>query len=103
MTVDALDRPVKAEVFRPLSFRRRITNSAATIFFLASFLVALVPLFWVLSIVIARGWYAVTRSGWWTHSLRGVLPNSSSAASTTRCTGPWCRQGWPPPWPCRWA
>lgn len=74
MTVDALDRPVKAEVFRPLSFRRRITNSAATIFFLASFLVALVPLFWVLSIVIARGWYAVTRSGWWTHSLRGVLP-----------------------------
>ncbi|MCA2245827.1 phosphate ABC transporter permease PstA [Mycobacterium sp. WUMAC-067] len=74
MTVDALDRPVKAEVFRPLSFRRRITNSAATIFFLASFLIALVPLFWVLSIVIARGWYAVTRSGWWTHSLRGVLP-----------------------------
>lgn len=74
MTVDALDRPVKAEVFRPLSFRRRITNSAATIFFLTSFLIALVPLFWVLSIVVARGWYAVTRSGWWTHSLRGVLP-----------------------------
>ncbi|AFC42146.1 MULTISPECIES: phosphate ABC transporter permease PstA [Mycobacterium] len=74
MTVDALDRPVKAEVFRPLSFRRRITNGAATIFFLTSFLIALVPLFWVLSIVVARGWYAVTRSGWWTHSLRGVLP-----------------------------
>ncbi|MCA2320425.1 phosphate ABC transporter permease PstA [Mycobacterium intracellulare] len=74
MTVDALDRPVKAEVFRPLSFRRRITNGAATIFFLTSFLIALVPLFWVLSIVVAQGWYAVTRSGWWTHSLRGVLP-----------------------------
>jgi len=74
VTVDALDRPVKAEVFRPLSFRRRITNGAATIFFLTSFLIALVPLFWVLSIVVARGWYAVTRSGWWTHSLRGVLP-----------------------------
>ena len=24
--------------------------------------------------MIARGWYAVSRSGWWTHSLRGVLP-----------------------------
>jgi phosphate transport system permease protein len=24
--------------------------------------------------VIGRGWYAVTRSGWWTHSLHGVLP-----------------------------
>lgn len=74
MTVDALDQPVKAEVFRPLSFRRRITNNAATIFFLSSFFIALVPLIWVLSIVIARGWYAVTRSEWWTHSLRGVLP-----------------------------
>src|SRR6201996_8762888 len=74
MTVDALDRPVKTEVFRSLSFRRRIANNAATIFFLGSFLVALVPLVWVLSVVIARGWYAVTRSGWWTHSLRGVLP-----------------------------
>jgi phosphate transport system permease protein len=43
-------------------------------FFVASFVVALVPLVWVLSVVIGRGWYAVTRSGWWTHSLHGVLP-----------------------------
>jgi phosphate transport system permease protein len=74
MTVDALDQPVKAEVFTPLSIRRRITNNVATMFFLASFVGALVPLVWVLSVVVARGWYAVTRSGWWTHSLRGVLP-----------------------------
>ncbi len=71
---DALDRPVKAEIFTPVSVRRRITNNVATVFFLGSFLVALVPLVWVLSVVVARGWYAVTRSGWWTHSLRGVLP-----------------------------
>jgi phosphate transport system permease protein len=74
MTVGALDQPVKTEVFRPVSFRRRITNNAATMFFLTSFVTALVPLIWVLSVVVARGWYAVTRSGWWTHSLRGVLP-----------------------------
>src|ERR1700744_107843 len=74
MTVDALDRPVKTEGFRSLSFRRRIANNAATIFFLGSFLVALVPLIWVLSVVVARGWYAVTRSGWWTHSLHGIMP-----------------------------
>jgi len=73
-TGDVLDRPVKPEVFRPVSVRRRITNNVATVFFLGSFLVALVPLVWVLSVVVARGWYAVTRSGWWTHSLRGVLP-----------------------------
>ena len=72
--VDTFDRPVKAEVFRPLSIRRRITNNVATVFFLASFALALVPLVWVLSVVVARGWYAVTRPGWWSHSLRGVLP-----------------------------
>jgi phosphate transport system permease protein len=75
MTAHALDQPVKTEVFRPLSLRRRVTNNAATMFFVISFVGALVPLVWVLSVVVARGWYAVTRSGWWTHSLRGVLPD----------------------------
>lgn len=74
MTADAFDRPVKAEVFHRLSFRRRVSNNVATAFFLASFVMALVPLLWVLSVVVSRGWYAVTRAGWWTHSLRGVLP-----------------------------
>jgi phosphate transport system permease protein len=74
MTAHALDQPVKTEVFRPLSLRRRVTNNTAATFFVISFVVALVPLVWVLSVVVARGWYAVTRSGWWTHSLRGVLP-----------------------------
>lgn len=74
MTLDAFDRPVKTEVFHRLSLRRRITNNVATGFFLVSFVVALVPLLWVFSVVVSRGWYAVTRWGWWTHSLRGVLP-----------------------------
>ncbi|OBG55232.1 MULTISPECIES: phosphate ABC transporter permease PstA [unclassified Mycobacterium] len=74
MTVNVFDRPVKAQAFRPVSVRRRLTNDAATVFFVASFLIALVPLVWVLSVVIARGWYAVTRTGWWTHSLHGILP-----------------------------
>jgi phosphate transport system permease protein len=43
-------------------------------FFLASFGIALVPLVWVLSVVVSRGWFAVSRSGWWTRSLRGVMP-----------------------------
>ncbi|MFY2861200.1 phosphate ABC transporter permease PstA [Mycobacterium sp. THU-M104] len=74
MTADAFDRPVKADVFHRLSLRRRVSNNVATAFFLASFVMALVPLLWVLSVVVSRGWYAVTRAGWWTHSLRGVLP-----------------------------
>jgi phosphate transport system permease protein len=74
MTVETLHRPVKSVVFRPISITRRIKNHVATMFFLASFAIALVPLTWVLSVVAARGWHAVTRSGWWTRSLRGVLP-----------------------------
>ena len=74
MSVDAFDAPVKAEVFHAVSIRRRIENHLATTFFVASFVVALIPLIWVLSVVFARGWHAVTSSSWWTHSLHGVLP-----------------------------
>jgi phosphate transport system permease protein len=73
MSVPAVEKPIKVGVYH-LSIRRRIENNVATMFFLASFVIALIPLVWVLSVVIARGCYAVTRSGWWTHSLRGVLP-----------------------------
>jgi len=74
MSADLLDRPVKAAVFRTLSTRRRIENNLATAFFLGSFVVAMVPLVWLLGVVVVRGWYAATRSGWWTHSLAGVVP-----------------------------
>jgi phosphate transport system permease protein len=71
-----LDRPVKAQTFHPVSISRRIKNNIASSLFLAAFGIALIPLFWVLFIVIEKGWHAVTRSGWWTHSLQGVLPES---------------------------
>jgi phosphate transport system permease protein len=74
MSIETLRQPLKATVSQPLSMRRRIKNHIATILFIASFGVALIPLVWLLWVVIARGGYAVTRLGWWTHSLRGVLP-----------------------------
>jgi phosphate transport system permease protein len=74
MNTEMLEKPVKVAVFEPLAIRRRIANIVATLVFFAAFVMALVPLIWVLWVVIARGWYGVTRSGWWTHSLRGVLP-----------------------------
>ena len=74
MSVRTLNQPLKATAFRSISIRRRIKNNAATSFFVVSFVIAIVPLVWLLWVVVARGWYAVTRSGWWTHSLRGVMP-----------------------------
>ncbi len=74
MSVESLTQPVKRSAFRSISIGRQIRNHLATTFFLSSFVVALIPLVWLLWVVAQRGWYAVTRSGWWTHSLRGVLP-----------------------------
>jgi phosphate transport system permease protein len=71
-----LDRPVKGQTFHPVSISRRIKNSIASSLFLGAFCIALIPLFWVLFIVIEKGWRAVTKSGWWTRSLQGVLPES---------------------------
>ncbi|ORX03198.1 phosphate ABC transporter permease PstA [Mycolicibacillus trivialis] len=68
-----MSTPVK-DPRHPIALRRRVVNRLATLFFFGSFAVALVPLFWLLWVVVARGWYAVTRAHWWTHSLRGVLP-----------------------------
>lgn len=73
-TAEALEMPVKAVVFRPLSFSRRLKNVVAAALFAISFGIALVPLIWLLWVVVARGWRAVIKSVWWTNSLRGVLP-----------------------------
>ncbi|WIM86091.1 phosphate ABC transporter permease PstA [Candidatus Mycobacterium wuenschmannii] len=74
MSAPDLALPVKSPAVQSISLRRRIENNAAATFFVASFAVALVPLVWVLWVVVQRGWYAITRQGWWSHSLRGVLP-----------------------------
>ena len=73
-TTATLDRPVKVPTFRPISIVRRIKNAVAAALFLIAFAIAVIPLVWVLWVVIERGWYAVTRNTWWTHSLQGVLP-----------------------------
>jgi phosphate transport system permease protein len=78
MTSAKLTRPIKAAALRRVSVRRRIKNHVARLLFLSSFAIALVPLVWLLWVVVARGWYAVTQPGWWSHSLRGVLPEQFS-------------------------
>ncbi|MGB3475670.1 MAG: phosphate ABC transporter permease PstA [Mycobacterium sp.] len=77
MTAQLLDAPVKPspEPRRHyLSLRRRLTDKIATAAFVSSFAVAAIPLVWLLWVVLARGWHAITNLDWWTHSLRGVLP-----------------------------
>ena len=74
MTQAALDVAVKGPTFHPISTSRKIKNNLATILFGASFLIAMVPLIWVLYTVVERGFTAITSSTWWSRSLAGVLP-----------------------------
>jgi phosphate transport system permease protein len=78
MTTTNLDLPVKSSTLRNVSLGRRIKNHVARTLFLSSFAIALVPLIWLLWVVVARGYYAITQPGWWSHSLRGVLPEQFS-------------------------
>jgi phosphate transport system permease protein len=74
MTQATLDSLVKGPTFHPISTSRKIKNRLASLLFGASFLIALVPLVWLLYTVLERGFRAVISSTWWNKSLAGVLP-----------------------------
>ncbi len=75
MTTNALDAPVKGPTFHPISTGRKFRNSLASILFGTSFVIATVPLVWVLYTVLERGFKAVLSAQWWNRSLAGVLPD----------------------------
>ena len=63
-------------IVRPASVRagrgarpRKVKNSLATVLVWSSFLVALVPLVWLLWTVLAKGVHAITRNGWWSSDI----------------------------------
>lgn len=74
MTEATLEAPVKAPAFHQISAGRKIKNRVAESLFALSFLIAMVPLVWLLYTVIERGFNAVVSSTWWNKSLAGVLP-----------------------------
>jgi phosphate transport system permease protein len=74
MTDTTLDRLVKAPTFHPTSAGRKLKNNIATILFGASFVIAMIPLAWLLYTVLSRGFEAIISSTWWSRSLAGVLP-----------------------------
>ena len=66
---------VKGPTFHPISTSRKVKNSVAKGLFWASFLIAMVPLVWVLYTVVSRGFTAILSLDWWNNSLAGVLPD----------------------------
>lgn len=55
-----------------ISAARRLKNHIATVLIGLSVLIALVPLVWLLWTVVSKGWHAMTRNGWFTHSQRNL-------------------------------
>ena len=51
---------------------RRLRNHLATVLVYACFLIALVPLVWILWTVISRGAGLLAEPTWWTNSQRGI-------------------------------
>jgi phosphate transport system permease protein len=75
MTTTTLGETAKAPTFQAIATGRKIKNSLAALFFAGSFLIATIPLIWLLYTVIERGFQAVISADWWGKSLAGVLPD----------------------------
>lgn len=77
----SLDKSVAGPTFHPVGTRRRVVNSSASVIFTAAFVLALVPLVWVLWTVVGNGIGAVTSSTWWGQSQSGVLPKEEAGGA----------------------
>ncbi|MGZ4552072.1 MAG: phosphate ABC transporter permease PstA [Mycobacteriaceae bacterium] len=74
MSPSSLEKPLVAPAFTPISGGRKAKNAFADLLVTVAFVIAVIPLVWVLYTVVDRGFRAVTNAGWWTNSQRGVLP-----------------------------
>ncbi|MGW4397036.1 phosphate ABC transporter permease PstA [Amycolatopsis nivea] len=68
-----LERPATTPAFQQVSAVRKVKNGVATVLVWLSFLIAVVPLVWVLYTVIANGIKRIPYSNWWGQDFGSVL------------------------------
>ncbi len=68
----AVLQPTPVGTFHKVSTRRKVKNAVATVLIASSFVVALIPLVWLLWTVITKGFNTITDSGWWTQTQRNI-------------------------------
>ncbi|HEU5474135.1 MAG TPA: phosphate ABC transporter permease PstA [Actinophytocola sp.] len=73
-TESMVDRPAAPPAFQQVSPGRRAKNVVATVLVTLAFMIAMVPLAWLLFTVVSKGFEAIIADGWWSKSLKGVLP-----------------------------
>lgn len=60
--------------FQRISPGRKLKNRTATVVFVGAFVIAMIPLLWVLYTLLERGLQPILTSTWWDHSFNGLLP-----------------------------
>ncbi|MEU5260010.1 phosphate ABC transporter permease PstA [Amycolatopsis sp. NPDC021455] len=73
MSVTSLEAPASTPAFQQVSLGRKVKNGIATTLVWLSFLIAVVPLVWVLYTVIVNGIKRIPYSNWWTEDFGSVL------------------------------
>jgi phosphate transport system permease protein len=81
ITERELQRPATAPAFIGISGGRRFRNGLATGAVTLAFLIALVPLVWVIGTVLVEGIASVLNSAWWSQSLSGLLARQAGGGA----------------------
>lgn len=68
-----LERPATTPAFQQVSAARKVKNGVATVLVWLSFLIAVIPLVWVLYTVIANGIKRIPYTNWWGQDFGSVL------------------------------
>lgn len=85
-TVRKLD-PESPSSLTGVKGRRRFVDRAMRVVVFLAFLLAVIPLFWVLWITISRGIGLVISPEWWTTSMRNVGPNDFGGGAAAAIQG----------------
>ncbi|MFI5584807.1 phosphate ABC transporter permease PstA [Amycolatopsis sp. NPDC051758] len=73
MSTSTLEAPATTPAFQQVSLARKFKNGLATTLVWLSFLIAVVPLVWVLYTVVANGIKRIPYSNWWSQDLGNYL------------------------------
>ncbi|MEV7093811.1 phosphate ABC transporter permease PstA [Amycolatopsis sp. NPDC051045] len=73
MSTTSLEAPASTPAFQQVSLARKVKNGVATTLVWLSFLIAVVPLVWVLYTVVVNGIKRIPYSNWWGQDFGDVL------------------------------
>jgi phosphate transport system permease protein len=76
-----------APVFSSAHRARKVKNSLATTLVTASFLVALVPLAWLLWTVVSKGFHVIVSASWWTSDQAGISQSVKGGGASAAIVG----------------